>query len=268
MKSKFLFPTWCSIVGYLLSIPGFILGYLYTFNNYLIPGFGFKMRDKDRLFKPAFENFTDELAVFLVVVGLILIAFSKNKREDELNAKVRLNALYWSIMIYYILLIVNTFWGTAFGEIPFVGEHIFELNIFMPLVIFIARYSYLSISNKESYAISEPKFLPNKPFKAIGVILSTIGLFLLIYTIFYNSEWIKNADDYAYGASLLGLFIWSFSQHKTEDEMTMQLRLESLQLAVYINYGMLLLATLIVYSLAYLFVLGFATLSFPYCCFL
>lgn len=261
MKSKFLFPTWCAIVGYLLSIPGFILGYLYTIKKYEIPGFGFKIRETDGFFQKQFENFTNELAIFMVIVGLILIAFSKGKKEDELSAKLRLNSLYWSVMIYYALLIVSVFWSLAFGEIPFVGDHMLEFNVFMPLVIFIGRYSYLTVANKEIYNIGELKFLPNRPFKTIGIILSIIGLLFLVYTTIYKIKWIKDTNGYSYGITTLGLFIWAFSKNKKEDEMTMQIRLESLQLAVYINYGVLLLATLFFYSLDYLFVLVFATLS-------
>jgi hypothetical protein len=259
MKSKFLFPTWCSIVGYILVIPGFILGYLSIFHNYEIQGFGYRMRERDSFFETAFENFTNELAIFLVVVGLILIAFSKKKHEDELSAKVRLNSLYWSVMIFYILLFLNMLCTNIVGEIPFVGEHTFELTIFMVLVIFIARFTYLSVIRKESYGIRKLKFLPNRPFKAIGIILSVLSLALLLCATLLDIK--GNLDEYAYTASILGLFIWAFSKNKTEDEMTMQLRLESLQLAVYFNYAMLLLGTLLFYSLAYLYVLGFSSIS-------
>ena len=143
MKSKFLFPTWCNIVGYLMVIPGFVLGYLFIFHNYEIPGFGFQMREKSNLFQNAFENFTNELAVFLVIVGLLFIAFSKGKKEDELTARLRLNSLYWSVMIYYIIYNFGFLLVNYIKEIPFVGEHILELNIFSPLLIFIIRYYYL-----------------------------------------------------------------------------------------------------------------------------
>ena len=263
MKSKFLFPTWCAIVGYLLAIPGFILGYLYTIKDYEIPGFGFKMREKDGLFQQAFENFTNELAIFLVIGGLVLIAFSKDKKEDELSAKLRLNSLYWSIMIYYILYIVGYLYTVIFGEILFIGDHFTEMNLFTPLVIFIFRYNYLKYINMESYQLSKPKFLPNKPFKSIGIIFSIIGLTVIVLSLIIdsNKKWIEITQISFYVMLIFGLLLWAFSKNKVEDEMTMQQRLESLQLSVYFNYALILFLTLIAYSLLYLYVLMFAQFS-------
>lgn len=262
MKSKYLFPTWCGPVGYLLAIPGFILGYLNIIKKYEIPNFGFKLRDKGNLIQSTFENFTNELVIFLVVVGLLFIAFSKNKREDELSAKIRLNSLYWSVMIYYIIynlayLLIN------FQEIPFINEHILELNIFTPLLIFIIRFYYLKHAKPGQFLTSKPKFLANKPYRTIGIALSIIGFvalipMIIIDPIFGSSDPFTNI---AYFTMVFGLLIWSFSKNKIEDEGTMQQRLESLQLAVYFNYGILLTATLLFYSISYLLVLLFAQFS-------
>ncbi|KQB99163.1 hypothetical protein [Pedobacter sp. Hv1] len=263
MKSKFLFPTWCSIVGYLLAIPGFVLGYLNIFKKYEIPNFGFQLRAKDNLFEKAVENFTNELAIFLVVIGLVLIAFSKNKREDELSARIRLNALYWSVMIYYVLYCLALLYSMVIGEIPFVGDHASELNIFTPLVIFVIRYSYLKSINKESYLISQPKFLSNKPYRKLGVFLSLAGLAYFIIALQFDpqGDWVFTTTQAVYLIFMLGLLLWTFSQFKTEDEMIMQQRLESLQLAVYFNYLILLVATMVFYSFVFLYVLTIAQFS-------
>ncbi len=261
MKSKFLFPTWCGLVGYLMAIPGFILGYLNIFNNYDIPGFGFKMREKGDLFAPAFENFTNELAIFLVILGLILIAFSKTKREDELSAKLRINSLYWGVMSYYIFYVIGMIVNLTIIEIPFFSEHLTELNIFTPLLIFILRFDYLTYISKESYLISNPRFLPNKPFRSIGKVISIISFMVLIFGIWRESELSDPFLSYPYITLVIGLMLWAFSHQKNDDEMMMQQRLESLQLSIYFNYGVLLLATILFYSLNYLLVLLLAQFS-------
>lgn len=263
MKSKFLFPTWCSIVGYLLAIPGFLLGYLNIFNKYEIPNFGFQLRAKDTLFEKSVENFTNELAIFLVVIGLVLIAFSKSKKEDELSARLRLNALYWSVMAYYLIYLVAFLYNFIIGEIPFVGDHALELNIFTPLLIFIARYNYLKHIDKESYLMSQPRFLPNQPFRKIGIVLALAGFvyFVVAMMIEPEGEMVYITTQLIYLVFIIGLLLWAFSQNKTEDEMLMQKRLESLQLAVYFNYLILLIATLTFYSFIFLYVLTIAQFS-------
>ena len=50
-------------------------------------------------------------------------------------------------------------------------------------------------------------------------------------------------------------------KNREEDEMTMQQRLEGLQLSIYFNYAVILFLTLIAYSLLYLYVLMFAQFS-------
>lgn len=258
MKSKFLFPTWCSIVGYLLVIPGFILGYLNTIYQYKIPNFGFQLREKDEFFQSAFENYTNELVIFLVVIGLIFIAFSKSRREDELNARLRLNALYWAVMIYYLFYTIVFLFHFLFGEIPFVGEYINQINVFTPLLIFIIRFFYLKKINKGT-TLGEPKFLPHS-YKKIGVTLA-ISSFLGLMIHLRLEHYISLTFRFTYLLFIIGLVIWSFAQQRIEDEMVMQQRLESLQLAVYLNYALLLIATLIFYSLSFVFVLGFAQFS-------
>ena len=264
MKSKYLFPAWCGVVGYPLAIPGFVLGYLFIFNKYQIPGFGFNLREKNRhIIYPTFENFTNELAIFLVIIGLVLINFSKSKKEDELSAKLRLNALYWSTMLYYLLHVLSLFYTEIVGEIPFIGDHIFELNLVTPLVIFLIRYNYLKYFNKESYFIGQPKFLPNRPARNIGRILCLpcLGFFILVLITNAQLQWIQTILPFTYVGFIIGFLLWGFSQNKIEDEMIMQQRLEGLQLAVYFNYSILLIATLLIYSLNFLTVLSIANFS-------
>lgn len=262
MKSKYLFPTWGSWVGYVLALPGFILGYFNIIKQYEIPGFGLRLRETNGIFTPAFENFTNELAIFLVIVGLLLIAFSKSKQEDELNAKLRLNALYWGVMAYYLLYFVGLVFSMSVGEIPFIGDHASELNLFTPLVIFIGRFYYLKYFKKESYLISKPYFLPHVPFKPIGVALSLVCLVLTLILILNldDDKWdpIKRV---VYLGLVVGLLLWAFSKNKKEDEMLMQQRLESLQLAVYLNYGLLLVANVLLYSFSFLYFMLFAQIS-------
>lgn len=262
MKSKFLFPAWCSILGYLMAIPGFILGYLNVKHQYEIPGFGFRMRQKDTLFQSAYENFTNELAIFLTIGGLLFIAFSKRKIEDELSAKSRLNALYWGVMIYYLIYIFGLVWS-IFLDIPFVGDHASTLNLFAPLLIFAFRFYYLKLMRREQYLVKNPRFLPFTPYKWLGRILATVGLLVFFANLIKDAgeAWDGPVSNISFFTLIVGLMLWGFSKNKVDDEMAMQYRLESLQLAVYVNYSLLLISVLCIYSLSFLIVLVAAQFS-------
>src|SRR5690242_15327562 len=111
MKNSFLFPHKLRVVGWILFICGFILGAACLIWEFEIPGFGFKMRESGSLIQSSYEDFTNELALMLVVSGLLITAFSKEKVEDELIAKIRANSLYWAVLmgfvIRFIFLIIN-----------------------------------------------------------------------------------------------------------------------------------------------------------------
>jgi len=93
----------------------------------------------------------------------------------------------------------------------------------------------------------------------VSILSIAVVIFSSIYK--YDHKLTDLWEDYAYVGLILGLSIWAFSKNKTEDEMTMQQRLEGLQLSVYFNYTMLLLATLLFYSFAYLYALAIASFS-------
>src|SRR5579863_1562425 len=104
MKTRFLFPHQLRFLGWILALPGLVLGYFIIYRNYQIPGFGITLRQNNSLFHgPVFQNLTNTLALMAVVIGLFLIAFSKEKQEDELSARMRQNALYWAVLVNYMM---------------------------------------------------------------------------------------------------------------------------------------------------------------------
>ncbi|RZK41603.1 MAG: hypothetical protein EOO90_10490 [Pedobacter sp.] len=260
MRTKYLLPQWSYIMGWIMALPGFVLGYLFLFKKYEIPGFGFRMRDNDGLLEKAFENFTNELAIVLVIVGLLCIAFSKRKQEDELTSKMRLSALHWGVITYYLIYVSVFVAENLLVSVPFIVDHYLELNIFTPLLIFIARFSFLKLFNRDIYLVGNVKLLPNRPVKKIGIVLTLLSLSIAASGLFSPLKY-PFSYPLIYICFVFGLLLWSFSKYKIEDEMTKSQRLESLQLAVYFNYFLLLIATLFTYSLDFLSVLAVANFS-------
>ncbi|MFN0216981.1 MAG: hypothetical protein ACKVT2_22210 [Saprospiraceae bacterium] len=80
----------------------------------------------------------DELISISLLVGLLLLAFSKEKIEDEWIQLVRLESLQWAILINTLLLIAFTIFTHGF---PFLNVMIF--NMFTPLLVFVGRFYYI-----------------------------------------------------------------------------------------------------------------------------
>jgi hypothetical protein len=256
MKSRFLFPYQFKLLGWFLAVPGFILGYFVLYHDYNIPGFDLKSQHTHGVFVSMVENLTNELALVLVVLGLLFVAFSKERREDELTARMRYNALYWAILINYLIygawLIValvhdafphgNRILSNSFTDILVIAVY----NLFTPLVIFVIRYYYLKYRKNNEYKVDKLFYLPYKPFKVVGVSLSVVMLVSILLS--FVIKWIKinqiNAETLQDLIIFLplALLLWAYSKEKNEDEFIATLRLESMQLAVYINYIILLIA--------------------------
>ncbi|WP_448701778.1 hypothetical protein ACFGVR_05995 [Mucilaginibacter sp. AW1-3] len=260
MKSRFLFPYFFKYIGYMLAVPGLVLGCLVLYGNYKIPGFAFKLREKGDIFLPAIQNFTATAALFIFVLGLVFIAFSRLKREDELIARIRLNSLQWSVLasyaIYACLLVISITSDAV--KIPVIKiidpfDNKFTVyNLFAPLVIFIARFNYLILSNKSMFEVNGIGYLANKPWRFIGIFTSVWLILLVIGTHVLNGN--TEIADSLFTLLPLCLLMWAYSKERQEDEYVDMLRLESMQVAVYANYAILLIADLLIYGFDFLLV--------------
>jgi hypothetical protein len=271
MKSRLLLPYGLKLLGWLLALPGFVLGYLVVYKAYEIPGFGLKLREANNLFLPAFENFTNELALILVVAGLILIAFSKQKIEDELTASIRLNALYWAILVNYawyglfIILaslnnVVHIIGVRAWVDFMSNDLNFLMYNLFTPLAIFIARFYYLIYKSQEEYDIKPIKLLPNKFYRPVGELLTAaLIVMIIIYRIFVSED----TSDTLFLMLPMAMLVLVFSKEKQEDEYINAIRLDAMQIAVYANYIILLLANFVFYGTDFLLIMVLNLATIP-----
>jgi hypothetical protein len=84
------------------------------------------------------EHILSALASILIVFGLLIIAFAKEKIEDEQIIKLRLESLQWAIYLNYAIFIL----GIAFTS-NFHYRDILLLNIWTPLIFFIVRFKWV-----------------------------------------------------------------------------------------------------------------------------
>lgn len=88
-------------------------------------------------------NLTNTLSGSLFITGGLLVAFSKEKVEDEFIAGLRLAAFQWAVLINYLLLLVMYLF--VYG-IDFLTVMLF--NMFTVLALFLIRFYYLLIKNR------------------------------------------------------------------------------------------------------------------------
>ncbi len=270
MKSNLLFPPAFRTIGLILALPGLALGYLFEYTDYLERFLRYGM---DHIAKGS-DTFADELATTLIVTGLIFIGFSKIKREDKQTVKIRLDALYWTVLVN-CLLVPTCFIIPMIGDFfkfPIVkrSEDIFYnfivYNFFIALLIFIFRFYYMLYKSRRKKALKPLYLLPYKPYSSIGKIASIPFILLLIAEIvsFVFSINIYRGGDIP-AVIFIGfpvfLFLWIGSKEKNELRTIAKTRLKAMQIAFYINYSLFIVATWAIYGFDYLAVIMICLIS-------
>lgn len=80
----------------------------------------------------------DEVICLSLMIGLLLLAFSREKIEDEWIQRVRLESFQWAILTNSLLLMAFIIFAHG---IPFLQVMVY--NMFTPLLIFVARFHYV-----------------------------------------------------------------------------------------------------------------------------
>ncbi|HMH24863.1 MAG TPA: hypothetical protein VK563_23975 [Puia sp.] len=136
MKTKYLFPYKSRFIGLLLILIHVPVVAIWESKN---PGMNYHRLAK--VTGPVL--FTKEHLIFctislLVLVGLFLIAFSKEKIEDEQIGRLRLDSLQWAIYFNYFMLMISIIFTNS---IDFTD--ILQLNLWLPLLFFIIRFRWV-----------------------------------------------------------------------------------------------------------------------------
>jgi uncharacterized integral membrane protein len=83
------------------------------------------------------NNLGDELAAFFMLLSLLGLMFCAEKYEDEFIGKLRLNAMYWAMVVNIILLVLVLFviYDVAFFIVM-------VANIFSVPMLFLLRFHW------------------------------------------------------------------------------------------------------------------------------
>ncbi|WP_419700322.1 hypothetical protein [Mucilaginibacter sp. NFX135] len=153
MKSRFLFPYKSRFIGYVLIFAYFpvMIAKKLFYHGYMDHGVHINPPENPSLFTP--DHAFNVMATLVVTVGLLLLAFSKEKFEDEQIIQLRLDSLQWTMYFTYILFILIVIFANSI-----VLVHVVGINLWLLLVFFIVRFRWvifrLNQSVKAEKAIS------------------------------------------------------------------------------------------------------------------
>lgn len=136
MKSRFLFPYGWQLIGIVLLALG--LAFFFIDQHYdLEVIIWHNFRATHGIFVQGDECFDDEIQLSSVLIGLIMIAFSKEKIEDEQIIQLRLESLQWAVYVNYaaFFIIIFAVYGLNFFAFAM-------YNVLTLLVFFILRFRW------------------------------------------------------------------------------------------------------------------------------
>lgn len=143
MKTNYLFPNKYKLIGWIILIPILIIGIVFWGKEPDFLDFKIFTLFNDTIFSSedsrwfSKNNLFDEIIGILLIVSSMLVAFSKEKKEDEFITNLRLKSLTRAVYINYGILLFSMF--TVFG-LGFFFVAVF--NIFTFLLIFISIFNF------------------------------------------------------------------------------------------------------------------------------
>ena len=145
MNTLQLFPNRFKIIGWFIFIPSLILGLIslsgvmdFQISLPVIYNSGFLSDENQGFFKTAEIDLFPNLFGLLIIMGGILVGFSKEKIEDEYISSLRLKSVFWSLIVSYSIVFI--LFVTVFGSLFLT---VMILIMFLPLVLYIFRFNYL-----------------------------------------------------------------------------------------------------------------------------
>jgi len=81
------------------------------------------------------NNMSEEVVGLLILIGLFMIAFSRDKKESEVKDNLRVKALYLTIYIQTFFLV-----GSFLFTFGFAFVYMLIINIAFPFIVFIITF--------------------------------------------------------------------------------------------------------------------------------
>jgi len=145
MNTLQLFPNRFKMIGWFIFIPSLILGLIslsgvmnFEISLPVIYNSGFFTDEKQGFLQTENIDLFSNLFGVLIIIGGILVGFSKEKIEDEYISTLRLKSVFWSLITTYFIVLI--LFISIFGSLFFTAM---IFSIFLPLVLYVFRFNYL-----------------------------------------------------------------------------------------------------------------------------
>jgi len=143
MNTRYLLPNYLKFPGWIILGIGVIFGiWFFAFDEVMdikiwMPALhnSFPMDGNSGLFRLVYNSIIDEIAVTLIIIGSIFVAFSKEKTEDEYIMKIRLESLVWALIANSVIMLfcMLTLYGMSFTIAT-------EFNLVTVLILFVIKF--------------------------------------------------------------------------------------------------------------------------------
>ena len=84
------------------------------------------------------NNIADEICAFFMLIGALLLMFSKEKDEDEFVMRIRLNSIMTAVFINALIILFSVVF-----LYDFMFFYIMTLNLFSVFLIYIIRFEWV-----------------------------------------------------------------------------------------------------------------------------
>lgn len=148
MKTNYLLPNKYKKIGWVLFIIGVVLGilfYAFDYETDLLEINVLSIYNDDSLFgktkgflKIIENNIIDELIALMIIIGGLVVVFTKEIIEDEFIYKLRTESLIWALIFNYTILIFTIIfiYGITFFDV-------IVFNMFTPIIFFVLRFNFI-----------------------------------------------------------------------------------------------------------------------------
>ena len=152
MLKQILLPNRFKLVGWILLVPSAILSFILMLsdlestlkiNSKVFALYNDEIMGSGRHTGIISTDITNTLVGVFFILGAMMVGFSKEKKEDEYVANLRLSSLMWAVWVNYLLLLLSFIFIYGMGFF-----HVMIYNMFTVLIIFIGRFNIILLKNK------------------------------------------------------------------------------------------------------------------------